>query len=100
MSHLNGALKFQRPEVGMSNLVSWAFAVLLPENSPHPNKVKEEMMNAGVEIRPGFTSSSLQEIYYKHSLPNSEYLSNHVVSLPSYASIEDHDIKYVSESLL
>jgi perosamine synthetase len=60
------------------------------------NKLKEKM----IEIRPGFVSSSYIKYFDKHKLNISEYLSDNVISLPSFASLTNQEIDYISDSLL
>jgi dTDP-4-amino-4,6-dideoxygalactose transaminase len=60
----------------------------------------KQLKEKGIETRPGFTTSSLLNIYEPHSLPVCEDLSRQVLSLPTYTSLCEEEISYVCEVLL
>ncbi len=81
--------------------VWWAFAIKL-HHSAFPqgrDRVIQELKESGIETRPGFTASSLLEIYEKHSLPVCEALSSQVISLPSYAELQDEEVDIICQKL-
>ena len=74
--------------------VWWAFAVKLNHGAfPQGRDSMIQALKAkGIETRPGFVSSSLLDIYDKHSLPVCESLSHQVISLPVYAGLISEEI--------
>ena len=91
-------LQYFNPEV---EPVLWAFALKLdPKAFPQGrDTVIRQLKEKGIETRPGFTASSLMEIYEPHSLPVCEYLSRNILTLPSFPSIGDEEIDYVCNQL-
>lgn len=82
--------------------VLWAFALKLdPKAFPQGrNAVIQQLKDKGIETRPGFTASSLLNIYKPHSLPVCEDLSRQVMSLPTYATLGEEEISFVCKVLL
>ena len=76
--------------------VLWAFAVQLREPVEISiNDLYKEMLDNGVETRPSFIASSLLNIFHQHHLDVCELLSDRVISLPSYPTLQEGDIEKV-----
>lgn len=58
-----------------------------------------ELLKRDIETRPGFYPFSVMPIYDAPSLPVAESIGRNVLSLPSYPSISDSEIKYICEQL-
>ena len=82
--------------------VLWAFAFKLePTAFPQGrDTVIRQLKEKGIETRPGFTASSMLDIYEKHRLPVCENLSQNVISLPTFAGLKEDDINYICTALL
>ncbi len=80
----------------------WAFALRLNEEAFPQGRdmVRKQMDELGIETRPGFYASSLLNIYTNHKLPVSESISENVISLPSFPTLSDEEIEYISNGLL
>lgn len=88
-----------RPEV---DPVLWALALQLdPEAYPQGrDKVIEQLAEAGIETRNGFYAASQLPIYPDcMPLPICERLASNVISLPTFPSLDDRKIEYVSSRL-
>jgi len=100
LSDVSGiAMQYYRPEV---DAVLWALAVKLdPRAYPQGrDAVIQEMKEAGIETRPGFVAPRFMEhIYNCPVLPVSEELSNQVLSLPTYPSLQDEQIDFICKQL-
>lgn len=97
----NEGLRLQtfRPEV---DPVLWALAVELdPVAYPQGrDKVMEQLMEEGIETRNGFYAASQLPIYPDcAALPICERLANNVISLPTFASLNDQQINDISSKL-
>lgn len=89
-----------RPEV---DPVLWALALELdPAAYPQGrDKVIEQLAAEGIETRNGFYAASQLPIYPDcASLPICERLANNVISLPTFPSLDDQQINYVSSRLV
>jgi len=87
------------PEV---NPVLWALAVELdPAAYPQGrDKVIEQLAAEGIETRNGFYAASQLPLYPDCApLPICERLANNVISLPTFPSLDDQQINYVSSRL-
>jgi len=82
--------------------VIWAVAIKLERNvfSSSRDEIIVQLKEMGIETRPGFYASSILEIYESHSLPVCEDISRNVISLPSFPTLKDEEIKYICTSLL
>jgi perosamine synthetase len=58
-----------------------------------------ELLEKDIETRPGFYPFSIMPLYKADPLPIAESISRNVISLPSYVSILDEDIDYISDQL-
>jgi len=59
----------------------------------------KELLKRDIETRPGFYPFSVMPLYNAPSLPVAESVGRNVLSLPSYPSISDSEIKYICEQL-
>lgn len=92
-------LQYFPPEV---DSVLWAIAVKL-DSLAFPqgrDAVITQMMQAGIETRPGFVAPRFMDhIYTSPVLPVSEDLSNNVISLPTYPALQDNQICFICDQL-
>ena len=80
----------------------WTVAVKLkPEAYPQGrDEVMRQLLEANIETRNGFFSASmLPHLYGNNHLPVCEELSRHVISLPTYCSLQDSHIQYICSTL-
>jgi len=80
----------------------WALAVELdPAAYPQGrDKVIEQLAAEGIETRNGFYAASQLPLYPDCApLPICERLANNVISLPTFPSLDDQQINYVSSRL-
>lgn len=92
-------LQYFPPEV---DTVLWATALKLdPIAFPQGrDAVIAEMMQVGIETRPGFVAPRyMDHIYACPELPISEELSNNVISLPTYPTLHDEQICFICDQL-
>jgi perosamine synthetase len=87
-----------RPDVGP---VVWAIAVRLdPEIFPQGrDAVLAQMLEAGIELRPGFYSPSQLDYFDCPPLPICDGLAASIVSLPSYPTLTEPEIDHVCSRL-
>jgi perosamine synthetase len=81
--------------------VVWAVAIMLDDKAfpQGRDNVILQLKEKKIETRPGFVASSLLKIYSKHSLEVCEYVSNHVLSLPTFPMLTEEQIIYICETL-
>lgn len=82
--------------------VLWALALELdPALYPQGrDRVIEQLTALGIETRSGFYAASQLPIYADCTpLPICERLANHVISLPTFASLTNSQINYICEQL-
>jgi perosamine synthetase len=94
-----------RPQVFRREIdpVLWAFALEL-DRAAYPqgrDKVIEQLAIEGIETRNGFYAASQLPIYPDcGSLPICERLANNIISLPTFPSLDDRQIHYISSRLV
>ena len=60
-----------------------------------------QMKDNDIETRPGFyTPSKMLHIYDCPQLPICEGISNDIISLPTFTTLQNEEIGYISEKLL
>lgn len=82
--------------------VLWAIAVKLDSRAfPQGREtVIAEMMQAGIETRPGFVAPCfMPHIYSSSELPVTEDLSRNVLSLPTYPTLQEEQINFICNEL-
>ena len=82
--------------------VLWAMAVRL-DGSAFPqgrDRVIEQLMEAGIETRPGFYAASQIPLYNCPRLPACEAVASSVISLPTFPSLREEQIERICNSLL
>ena len=92
-------LQYFPPEV---EPVLWAIALKLnPIAFPQGrDAVIQEMMQVGIETRPGFVAPRFMDhIYACPKLPISEELSKNVLSLPTYPTLQNEQIYFICDQL-
>jgi dTDP-4-amino-4,6-dideoxygalactose transaminase len=62
--------------------------------------VLAELLNSGIETRPGFVSASHLPYLFTDALPNSEILEDEILVLPSYIDDDLSYIDFVCDALL
>ena len=90
--------QFFAPEVSP---ILWTMALKL-DGSSFPqgrDKVIAEMLDAGVECRPGFYASSQQPIYDSPPMPHAEELAGQIISLPTFPDLKEEQIDFISQTL-
>lgn len=83
--------------------VLWAQAVEInPDVFPQGrDAVMSQMASKGIETRNAFYSASQLEIYGKVTgIPNSDWIASNVLCLPTYPSLTEGDLEFISTSLL
>jgi len=82
--------------------VLWALAVRLdPAAFPQGrDKVLQEMLDRGIECRPGFYAPSQQPLYRALPLPICEDLARQVLSVPCYFELEEDQVDFICRTLL
>lgn len=82
--------------------VLWAMAIILDKRA-YPqgrDEVMKQMTHLQIETRPGFYSPSFIDFYSCPELPISEEISEQVISLPTYPSLQNGEIEYICNSLI
>ncbi len=81
--------------------VLWAMAVRLePESYPQGrDSVIEQLMDAGIETRPGFYAASLMDVYDHPEVPICEGLGREIISLPTFPSLSDEEVVSICKTL-
>jgi perosamine synthetase len=81
--------------------VVWAIALQIDEKIF--NKTRDEIMELlyidGIETRPGFYDCAILPIYNASNIPNSQFVSKSVISLPSSTNISEDEIRYICKKL-
>jgi perosamine synthetase len=94
-------LQYFPPEV---DGLPWTIALKLdPKAFPQGrDNVMQQMRELQIETRPGFYAASLMKHIYPNAalLPVSEEVSRQVVSLPTFPSLHDDQIEYISARLI
>ena len=79
--------------------VCWLYSILL--DTPYPisrDELMKKLKNKGVETRPFFWPiSALPPYKSDKEFPNSEYISDHGLNLPSGYNLTEKDIKYICD---
>lgn len=81
--------------------VLWAIAVKLdPRAYPQGrDTVMHQLQQAQIETRPGFYAASMMDLYRCPKLPICEEVSQWVISLPTYPSLQDDQIEFICTEL-
>jgi len=81
--------------------VLWTHAVVcqFTEKIESRDKLIKELMNIGIELRPGFSAFHQMPIYAAPFLPVSDHLANSIICLPTHIDLSDDDIKYICNQL-
>lgn len=82
--------------------VIWAIAVKIkPEYfKASRDNIILKLQELGIETRPGFYSFSQMPLYKATRLPVGDYVSQNIISLPSYPTLTEDEIDYICKSLL
>lgn len=95
-------LKFQKNQNKCLNTY-WAVGVTINHQNFIFSKCEEFMKKKGIEIRNLFYPLNQQEIYKKFSYKkkyNTDNFFNKSITLPSFVSIRNKEIEYVSNTLI
>ena len=82
--------------------VLWAMAIKLDKRA-YPqgrDEVMRQMTHLQIETRPGFYSPSFMDFYSCPGLPISDEISEQVISLPTFPSLQNDEIEYICNSLI
>lgn len=91
-------LQHYRPEV---EPVVWAVPVrLCPRAFPPRDEVIARMLEAGIELRPGFYSFHQMPLYQAPPLPVVDRICGEIVSLPCFPSLTEDEIARICDALL
>jgi perosamine synthetase len=78
----------------MDKSICWLYTVLVSDR----NRFRERMSRFGIETRPVFIPmNEIPHLESRGSFPNSRFISEHGVSLPSHTNLSDKQIKFISE---
>ncbi|CAL7963070.1 GDP-perosamine synthase [Gammaproteobacteria bacterium] len=82
--------------------VMWAVVVKIDKNFFKGDRdfVRQILLDKGIETRGGFYSFSAMPLYRAKKLPVSELISENIISLPSYASLDSDKINYICDQFL
>jgi perosamine synthetase len=99
---LNGmrGVTFQEITPGVDPVV-WAVALQLDRDvfPQGRDAVLTQMMEQGIELRPGFYAASQLDIYDCESLPRCEALASSIISVPSFPALTEAQIDRICMSL-
>ena len=93
------AIQYFPTEVGP---VLWAMAVKL-DTLAYPqgrDMVMGEMMEVGIETRPGFYTPRNFSYLQSKVLPICEEISTQTISLPTFCSLTDEQIEFICQQLI
>lgn len=83
-----------------ADIVLWAVAVRLSEGgAKRRDAVMDSLSRVGIEVRPGFPSSSQLGIYGDHASPVADAIADSVIVLPTSPTLTDADIEAVVTAL-
>lgn len=91
-------LQYFKPEV---EPVVWTIAIKIDPNMFKGDRdfLIKSMLEVGIETRPGFYPFSVMPLYNAPSLPISEDVGAHVISLPFFPSLTEEEIIFVCDYL-
>lgn len=92
-----GGLAFQ-PVIAGCDPVIWSTTVRLGSNVDRDN-IMAQLLERGVETRPGFYPVSQLPVLSSPSLPVSERISASALVLPTHMELSDSDVDYVCRTL-
>lgn len=81
--------------------VLWTLAIKLDRDA-YPqgrDRVIEQMKDLQIETRPGFYAPSFMDFYSCPHLPICEEISKQVISLPTFAALQNEQIEYICTQL-
>lgn len=92
------SLQAFQPEVSPT---VWAIAVKLDLGVFHRGRdwILDQMLNYGIELRPGFYSPAQLEYFDCPPMPICDDLASSIISLPSYPSLTDLEIDFICDRL-
>lgn len=81
--------------------ILWAVAIKIDSEKLKINRdyLMKELLKKGIETRPGFYPFSVMPFYNAPKCPIAETISKNIIVLPSFPSLKDNEIKYISESI-
>ncbi|MBA4376181.1 MAG: DegT/DnrJ/EryC1/StrS family aminotransferase [Anaerolinea sp.] len=102
LSDIDGfRLQYFPPEV---DGLPWAIALKLDKKAFPQGRdtVLQQMRDFNIETRPGFYAANLMKHIYSNaqSMPVSEETSRQVISLPTYPTLRDEQVEYISSKLI
>lgn len=93
-------IRFQEFPSSVQPLV-WCTALILDrECFGDAEQVRNLLLEKGIETRSGFFTFSDMPNYQAPFLPVSNYLSKHIINLPSHTLITEKEIEYICEQLI
>src|SRR5205807_748199 len=95
-------LKFQRITGGDVSTYK-DFVMIITDQRISRNQIIHDLqkngVGAAVYFNPPMHLTSIGKRYCKTSLPNTEFVSNHILSIPVYSSLSDSELHYVCSVL-
>jgi dTDP-4-amino-4,6-dideoxygalactose transaminase len=83
--------------------VIWAVAISLQNNSIKRDHVMEKLKIYGIDSRPGFYTPHQLGLYNQDlnfsDFPNANTISSSVIVLPSYPTLANNGIEYISNKI-
>lgn len=93
---------FMKPQE-KAQIVVWAVCILIDFDrlSVDRDTFREKLLASGIETRPGFYSFDRNPLYNlgEETLPNSRYISERLISLPSSLKLKEPQIKKVTDKI-
>ena len=80
--------------------VYWMFNILIKNSKVSKQELMKSLVDSGIESRPFFYPLHRMPPYHSNEkFPVSDYISDHGISLPSYAGMEEKDIDYICDCI-
>jgi len=101
--HLADLSGFEMQQINVNtDPVMWAVVVLLDPKilTISRDELRATLQVKGIETRAGFYSFDEMPLYHSDDLPISREISRNIISLPSYASLEDEMIDEICETFI
>jgi len=102
LSNQDGIILHKDADNTTRNNCLWSFPIRIDKKVYKGGRdfVIAELLNSGIETRPGFVSASHLPYLFSDELPNSEVLENEILVLPSYITDNLTYVDIVCDALL
>ena len=102
--NLNPNIQILPPKISYSKNIYWVVGIVIQNNLMTAKQLSKKLINYGISSRPFFYPMHRQNILNKMKLvnsaqrfPNSDYLSKYGLYLPSYFSLNNKEIDFISK---